>query len=160
MALAVALAVGLAATATPAMAAPPDHSDVTFEFDVVVEGYCAFPIDVHVQQTAHQTVAFHENGVPAKILAHVVEQDTFSANGKVLQTLPYVLNYQLRFDPEGNLTYYVSNGVVLKAILPDGSLFVSAGRVNWINHLDATFIVEPDWGSPVDQSRFCAALAP
>ena len=82
------------------MAAPPDHNDVTFEFDVVVEGFCAFPINVHVQQTAHETVAFHENGVPAKILAHVVEQDTFGANGKVLQTLPYALNYQLRFDPE------------------------------------------------------------
>ncbi len=155
-----ALAAGMVVFASPAAAAPPVHSDHAFTGTVVLEDYCAFPITITFAQTGHEARFFDENGAVTRIVAHVVEQDTFTANGKVLQSLPFPVNFGLRFDSQGNLTQYVANGLVTKVPLPDGSVFVSAGRVNWLNHLDAVFIVEPDRGTPVNKDRFCAALAP
>jgi hypothetical protein len=49
---------------------------------------------------------------------------------------------------------------VTKVPLPSGRLFVSAGTVNWLDHLDAVFIMAPDQGGAGDRDAFCAALAP
>lgn len=160
--LALALLAGFAVTAAPAAAAPlsPEHNAYARSDDVVFEGYCDFPVSIHVDQTGHETVFYDENGVVRKIVAHIVEQDTFSANGKTLQSRPYPINFSLLFDADGNLTHYVGTGQLIRMRLPDGSLFVGAGRVNWIDHLDALFIFEADRGKPVDGTRFCAPLAP
>ena len=160
--LLVALLAGLAVVAAPAAAAPvsPEHSDYARSDDVVFEGYCAFPVNIHLDQTGHQTLFYDENGVVRKIVAHITEQDTFSANGKTLVSRAYPLNFSLLFDSDGNLTHYVGTGQLIRLRLPDGSQFVGAGRVDWINHLDELFLFEADRGTPVDSGRFCAALAP
>jgi len=158
--LLLALTAGLAAYAAPAAAAPPVHDDHVFSATVVFADYCSFPINITFDQTGHQTLFFHANGNLARIVAHVVEVDTFSANGIVLRSDPFPVNFDLRFDRDGNLTHYVAHGLVMKLPLPDGSTFVTAGKVNWLNHLDDAFVVEPDWGTPADQARFCAALTP
>lgn len=160
--LILAVLAGLAVTASPAAAAPltPVHSDYANAGDLVFEGYCDFPLNIHMEQTGHQTLFYDENGVIRKIVAHIVEQDTISANGKTLVTEPYPINFDLLFDSDGNLTRYNGSGQLVRMRLPDGSIFTGAGRVYWINHLDDAFIFEADRGTPVDSARLCAALAP
>src|SRR5688572_16175269 len=96
--MAMVLMAGMAIFIAPAAAAPPDHNDYAASGTVVWEGYCAFPVTIDLVQTGHETVASDENGTVRKIVAHIVEQDTFSANGKTLQSLPYPINFDLRFD--------------------------------------------------------------
>jgi len=51
-------------------------------------------------------------------------------------------------------------GAAEKIWLPDGSLFVSAGWIDFVDHPDATFVLSPDRGNPGNVAGFCAALAP
>jgi hypothetical protein len=44
--------------------------------------------------------------------------------------MPFTFNAQWLFDREGNLTHAYTVGVTEKIWLPDGSLFISAGRVD------------------------------
>jgi hypothetical protein len=48
--------------------------------------------------------------------------------------------------------------VLERVRLPDGSLFISAGRVDFTGN-GPDFIVTPDNGATVNLAGFCAALA-
>jgi hypothetical protein len=92
-------------------------------------------------------------------IVHLVQQDTFSANGHTLTGLSYTIEVTTRFDADGNLVSDTAQGIVEKVPLPDGQMFVSAGRVNLqVDHGD--IILVPDVGSSPDVDAFCAALAP
>jgi hypothetical protein len=91
---------------------------------------------------------------------HVVEQDTFTANGTTIVGLPFTFSMQFHYDSGGNLTHMYVNGVFERIPLPDGSLFISAGRVDFVDHGVPGFILSPDHGNPGNLAAFCAALTP
>jgi hypothetical protein len=101
---------------------------------------------------------------------HVVEQDTFHSvigrnpdgtpiyGEKQLVGILFTFNLRILFDSQGNVTHVYADGVTERVWLPDGSLFVSAGRVDFAAHGFPAFILSPDHGNPGNLARFCAAL--
>ena len=83
---------------------------------------------------------------------HVAEHDTFSANGKTLVGLPFSYYVLWLPDSSGNLTPVFADGVVEKIPLPDGSLFISAGRVDYAAH-PGVWILSADKGNPGNVGR-------
>jgi hypothetical protein len=94
-----------------------------------------------------------------RIHQHFTEQDTFTAHGKTLVGIPYTANLEILFDSSGNVTHILASGVFEKIPLPDGSLFISAGRIDFAAYQGATFILSPDKGNPGNVAGFCAALS-
>ena len=101
-----------------------------------------------------------ESGNVTRIFVHATEQDIFSANGKSLTGIPYTYNVEVLFDSSGNVTHVYASGLVSKVVLPDGTLFVAAGRINVTAHPGAEFLLSPDVGTAGNVEGFCAALAP
>ncbi|MDQ3859599.1 MAG: hypothetical protein M3327_14345 [Actinomycetota bacterium] len=89
----------------------------------------------------------------------VTEQDTFSANGKSLTGTPYRYTLPALFDTSGNATHIYSSGLVSKVVLPDGTLFVAAGRLDFTLHPDVTFLISPDVGTSGNVEAFCRTRA-
>jgi hypothetical protein len=85
---------------------------------------------------------------------HFVQQDQFSANGKTLTGIPYTGNSQCHNN--GGVWTCAAEGVLEKVPLPDGSIFIAAGRVNPF----MGFAMEPTHGAFKNLAGFCAALAP
>jgi hypothetical protein len=117
---------------------------------------------VHVDAIANVAVTFFSNnsGTLVRSQWHLVEQDTFSANGKTLVSLPYTFNGQMFYDSGGYPAQIYTSGVSARVPLPDGSTFFSAGRIDWANHPNAAFVINPDYGHSGNLDAFCAALAP
>jgi hypothetical protein len=69
---------------------------------------------------------------------HVHAQDTISANGKTLVGDPYTFNIEILYDSNLNIMGFYLNGIAEKIPLPDGSLFISAGRMNLLCYLLST----------------------
>jgi len=95
-----------------------------------------------------------------RIFVHQVEQDTFTANGRTLVGTPFTFDVQELFDNNGNLTHVFSSGLVETIPLLDGSLFISAGRLDFTQHPGVKFILSPDMGHTGDLAALCAALSP
>jgi len=95
-----------------------------------------------------------------RIFIHSVEQDTFTANGRTLMGTPFTFNVEVLFDSNGNVTHIFASGLVETIPLPDGSLFVSAGRLDFTQHPGVQFLLSPDTGHTGDLAAFCAALSP
>ena len=155
------LAAVAAAVFTPAATATaPVKSQYTFTATSVLTDVC--PFDVTVDSTVSNTEIdfFDESGALTRVEVHSVEQDTFSANGKSLTGVPFTFNVEILFDSSGNLTHAFASGLVEKVPLPDGSLFISAGRVDFAAHGFPQFIITPDVGGTVNLAGFCAALSP
>lgn len=121
---------------------------------------CPFAIQTRGVANATLTVFVDRSGTLKKEQAHVVEQDTFEANGKSLTSVPYTFNITWLYDSDGNLRHFYFDGVVVKVLLPDGSLFISAGRTDAVAHGLPGAILTPDHGGSVNLEGFCAALAP
>jgi len=101
---------------------------------------------------------FDQNGVLAHGVANTVEQDTFSANGVTLVGDPFHNIQQFVTDSNGNITHVYETGVLERVPLPDGSVFMSAGRLDFSLH-GSNFVMTPDNGKSGDVAAFCAALA-
>ena len=101
-----------------------------------------------------------QNGNLTRIGFNFVEQDTFSANGHQLVGDPYRNLQQVLFDSNGNVTHDYATGVIERIQLPDGSLFLSAGRLDFVGHPGEAIVITPDQGLSGDIEAFCAALAP
>jgi hypothetical protein len=157
----VAAVVATAVFVPAAAAAQPiktPFSGVTFSS--VLSGVCTFDVNVDATVSGFEIDFFDQNGNITEAYVHQVEQDTFTANGKTLTGIPYTLNLDVLFDSSGNITHVFSNGLVEKIPLPDGTLFVSSGRVDFVDHPGVTFVLSPDVGNPGNVAGFCAALAP
>lgn len=89
---------------------------------------------------------------------HIVEQDTFSANGKTLTGEPYTFNVFVSLE-NGEVTAILSRGVAEKIPLPDGKLFISAGVVDFLAQ-GVPFTLRTDLGVTGDIDALCAALSP
>jgi hypothetical protein len=147
-------------SASTALADRPDKMNYSYMYGDVLTTLCEFPIDWEANVKATETDFYDITGALIRIHIHATEQDTFSANGKSLVGIPFSFNLEMLFDNAGNMTNNYGTGVVEKIPLPDGSLFISAGRVDFMAHPGAVFLLSPDKGNPGNVAGFCAALAP
>jgi hypothetical protein len=152
--------VGVTLCASAARADRPVISHYPVSGSVVVTDLCSFPITVVESIDVTETDFVNSSGAITRLLAHVVEQDTFSANGKTLIGEPYTTNLDVRFDSSGNVTQAYFEGVIEKVPLPDGSLFITSGRVDFVARGNPPFVLTPDVGATVNLAGFCAALSP
>ena len=67
-------------------------------------------------------------------------------------------NYELTFDAQGNLTSELYSGIVERVHLPDGGVFISAGRVDVIAQGFPEFVLAPNEGTIQNLSGFCGAF--
>jgi hypothetical protein len=155
------VAVGAVIFALSALADRPTMT--SFEgltFSSVLTDVCAFPVNVDSTISGAETDFVDQTGALTRIFLHQVEQDTFTANGQTLVGTPFTFNTQVLFDNNGNVTHVFGSGLVETIPLPDGSLFISAGRLDFTQHPGATFLLSPDVGNPGNLAGFCAALSP
>lgn len=122
-----------------------------------IKGVCAFDFTVSSVIPITETDYFASNGAIARVSFHTVETDTFVGPGASLTTIPYTYEVEVVFDAAGNLASVHSDGVVLKLVLPNGSLFLSAGRVDDLVQ-NVPFIFVPNFGRSGNMTAFCAAL--
>ena len=155
------VAVGAVIFALSAVADRPTRT--TFEgvtFSSVLTDVCAFPVNVNSTLSGFQMVYVDQNGALTRIFTHQVEQDTFTANGNTLVGDPFTSEFQLIFDSDGNVIHSYGTGLFETIPLPDGSLFVSAGRADFTQHPGVGFLLSPDMGNSGNVEAFCAALSP
>ncbi len=153
------VAVSAAIFALPAAAAEPVKYPFTFTFSDELRDVCPFPINLDATVSGFGIDYFDKNGALIRTFNHNIEQDTFTANGKTLVGLPYNFNMEFFFDSNGQLTKWVVSGIFSTIPLPDGSLFISAGRADFLAH-GGHALLSPDKGNPGNVAGFCAALAP
>lgn len=151
-----------AVVAQSAAAMPPLNEDLPpFSSSTVVTGVCPFPVNLASTITGEQTTYYDRDGNVVKIEIENHEQDVFSANGKTLVGLPYSFKLALIIDPQtGEILHAYSRGVTARVRLPSGRLFLTAGRLDFVDHPDELFVLQPDHGAQGDIAGFCAALAP
>jgi hypothetical protein len=149
-----------AVLAPAASAAKPTKSEITFVDISPLTGVC--PFEVTVQSTVNLTLLqfFDQSGALRRWNGHVVEQNTFAANGKSLTSLSHTFEFEVLFDSSGAITQFFENGVLARVVLPDGSVFLAAGRVDFVPHGSPPFLFTPDWGTSGNVAAFCAALSP
>ena len=132
---------------------PIDQTD-TFE----VQDICSFPVTITATIVGTETTFYDQSGEITRIQVHIVEQDVFSADGESLTGLPFTFNIQVLFE-DGEVTHVYASGLVERVPLPDGTVFLSAGRLDFAAHPGAEFRIVPDVGRSGDVAAFCAALA-
>jgi hypothetical protein len=155
-----AFAVGATVFAPVAGAVQPIKSQITFSDTSPLTGVC--PFDVTVESSVNLTLLqfFDQSGALTRWNGHVVEQNTFTANGKSLTSLPHTFEFEALFDSSGAITHFFENGVLARVVLPDGSVFLAAGRVDFVPHGSPPFLFTPDAGTSGNVAGFCAALSP
>jgi hypothetical protein len=156
----VVVVVGTAVLALPAAADPPVHYSFVYYPTAHVTDVCSFPVDQTGIMYIDATYFFDNNGANVRTHMHVVQEDTFTANDITLVGLPYTYNMDFLYDSSGNLTHWYSSGVMERIPLPDGGLFICAGRTDVVERGLPDIILSPDHGNPGNIAAFCAALAP
>jgi hypothetical protein len=157
----VAAGLAAAALAPTAAAVEPIKEDISFSNTGVLTDVCSFPVTVEATNTGTQTSFSDHEGNLTRVQIHNVEQDVFSANGRTLVGLPYTFNIQVLFDPDsGDPTHIYASGLASRVPLPGGDFFLTAGRIDFAAHPDATFVIQPDVGAQGNLAGFCAALSP
>ena len=154
------IAVGAVIFALSALADSPTRIPFTLTFNSVLTDVCAFSVNVESTVSGTEVDYRDQSGALTRIFAHQVEQDTFTANGRTLVGTPFMFNVEELFDSDGNLTHVFTSGLVETIRLPDGSLFVSAGRTDFTQHPGVGFVLSPDMGNSGNLAAFCAALSP
>jgi hypothetical protein len=143
-----------------ALASPPDRRHETVTGHAVVTDLCAFPVTIDWSFEATITDFYSPEGELIRTHLTGAETDVYSANQKSLTSEPYHYSQQVIFDAGGNVLHVYSSGLVSKVRLPDGSLFISAGRLDFSAHPGLMFAFTPDVGKSGNIAAFCAALAP
>jgi hypothetical protein len=155
------VAVGAVIFALSALADRPTRTQFTgLTASSVLTDVCAFPVNVDSTFSGTEIDYVDQSGELTRIFLNQVEQDTFTANGRTLVGTPYTFNTQVLFDSSGNVTHIFGSGLVETIPLPDGSLFISAGRLDFTQHPGVQFLISPDMGNPGNIEGFCAALSP
>lgn len=135
----------------------------TYEFSysdtATITDVCPFPFTFHSEFHAVWT-DFYVQGKLTMSSVHVKQQDILSKDAVTLVGLPYTYKVDFFYDSEGNMTGNYGVAVVEKVPLPDGTLFISAGRINWLDHIGTVTLFSPDNGNPGKIDALCAALAP
>jgi hypothetical protein len=141
-----------------AAATTPTISPIEITSEGTLDGVCSFPLSLTTHLTGTRIRFFDESGAVVKALFQLTEQDTISANGKTLTSDPY--SYSLEITAEnGEITGFVTRGVGEKILLPDGTLFLSAGVIDFFAQ-GVDFSFTPDYGVTGDIDALCAAFLP
>jgi hypothetical protein len=140
-------------------AAPTKFSFSATGIPATLTGVCSFDVAVSSDISGFEIDYFDQSGAVTRFLDHTTEQDTFSANGKSITGEPFTFNLEGLLDSTGAITHLYSSGVVERLMLPSGTLFLSAGRLDFAQHPGSTFLLSPDVGNPGDVAAFCAALS-
>jgi hypothetical protein len=119
---------------------------------------CSFPILLEGTQTYTQTVFYDQNGVITERNIHGFEQDTFTANGKTLQGDPYPFNFFHDYVDGAQVTSY-GTGIAERVPLPDGSVYIVAGREDFSTLPPAPILFVDSGNSGNNLDAFCAALS-
>jgi hypothetical protein len=154
-----AAAVAVAGFSAGAGADKPLKSEGSFSGTYTLNDACSFPIDVTYNVT-YMAQEYPDKSGAVRVHYHIVEQDTFSTSAQSLTGSAFTFNVQFVFDSNGDLVRQDAQGVQQKVPLPDGSLFIAAGRINWLAHPGVPYVLLPDNGATVNLDGFCAALAP
>jgi hypothetical protein len=158
--LAAAVALSFAALASTAGASTPQRRHQVFAATVVVTDICPFPVTIDFSADWAITDFTGTDGTLVRTHLAGSETDVFSANGRSLTGETYHYSYQVLFAPDGTVTHNYAAGIVEKVRLPDGSLFISAGRLDFAAHPGLVFAITPDVGRSGNVAGLCAALAP
>jgi hypothetical protein len=145
--------------AHPAAAIEPTRVPIDDSDTFVVEDRCSFPVAINASFVGTETTFFDKSEAVTRIHDHVVEQDVFTVNGDSLTGLPFTFNIQILFE-DGEFTHVYASGLVERVPLPDGTVFRSAGRLDFAAHPGSNFRIVPDVGRSGDVAAFCAALHP
>jgi hypothetical protein len=130
--------------------------DRTFLFSL--EGVCSFPLDVTDHLVGTRIRFRDETGALVKDIFYDQEQDTFSANGKSVTGEPYNFAVVITYE-NGEITSNVATGVAERIVLPDGTVFLSAGVIDFLAQgVGASLFTDP--GVTGDIEALCAALSP
>jgi hypothetical protein len=141
-----------------ALASPPVLKTVDATSTEVITDLCSFPVTVRSTLVGWEKNYFDKAGNLVMIVGHGTFTDTFSANGVTLQGDPYRSNARATLDSNGNFISLTGMGVTERVPLPDGQVFFSAGRIDFLAHTDAVNIV-PDTGRSGDVAALCRALS-
>lgn len=157
------LAAVLGATVFVATGAANTQVKTTFSnqsFTGTLTGVCAFDVQIYSVGSGFEIDHYDAAGNFTSGDIHSTYQDTFTANGKTLTGLPYTGSLHGDFDSSGDITRLLATGNIETVPLPDGTVFRSAGQVNFLNHPDEFFVISADKGNPGNIAGFCAALSP
>lgn len=156
----------LALCATAAVAVPvagagkgagARSAQYTFDFSaqLVLNDVCPFPVTVDAVGSGHGTAISDKSGNLVRIQEHVVETDTYSANGK---TLVGTARFNAKAEFKGGVpTSIVLTGRITTMPLPGGGTFRSSG---WADVDPAgEWVMTVDRGLSGNLDAFCAALA-
>jgi hypothetical protein len=119
-----------------ASASPPtiyNYGNLTFTFTIT--NVCPAPYTVTANAyNFKETDFFYPSGVVSMVHDKLVEQDSITGpNGVTLTSNPYSVETYYKFDTNGNETANYGDGVAEgKILLPDGSTFFSAGRIDFV----------------------------
>jgi hypothetical protein len=133
------------------------NSPFDFTFTGTVSNICTFPITFSNHLTGVRIKLFDNNGVLVKKIFQVTEQDSFTANGVTLTSNPYNFSWQFGYQ-DGVLTSEIAYGVAEMFVLPGGSVFVSAGVIDFIAQ-ETGGSITPDPGHTGDIAALCAAFS-
>jgi hypothetical protein len=151
------VALCLGAFAESAAAAPQKGVwDNSFTNDPV--SICPFTVYATGHQTGQVINFFDKSGALTRTQIHATEQLTLSANGRTLTAEPIHINLFVDWGPNGELEHVYLAGVVARIPLPNGTTFLSAGRLDFIAR-GVDFAVTPDVGRSGDVGALCAALS-
>jgi len=157
----VALLVASAVFASVALATPPTTTAFNISGSVTIPAgaLCSFPILLEGTRTGTVTLFYDQNGVISERNIHGFEQDTFTANGKTLQGDPYPFNLFHDYVDGVPVTSY-GTGVAERVPLPDGSVYIVAGREDFLTIPAGAPILFVDSGNSGNNlDAFCAALS-
>jgi hypothetical protein len=144
--------------AHPAVAIEPTRVPIDQTVTFEVQDICSFPVTITATIVGTETTFYDQSGEITRQQIHVVEQDVFSTDSASLTGLPFTFNIQVLFE-DGEVTHVYASGLVERVPLPDGTVFLSAGRLDFAAHPGSDFRIVPDVGRSGDVAAFCAALA-
>ena len=141
-----------------ASAVPPTRQSVDDTFSFVESSFCPFPVLIEGRNVARLLLFRDRSGQLTHINIHGTEELTYSANGSTLVAEPFPYNFHLVFGSDGQLEHQYVTGLVLRVPLPDGTMFLSAGRLDF-EDIEEGFAVRPQVGKSGDVEALCAALS-
>ena len=135
-------------------------------FDDPAGDICPFAITVTYNGSVDYTYSYDRSDRIVAAKWHVRQQNAYSANGKTLVGDWFTYEQISKFGYDSNGSRYqisgVGTGQAEKVLLPDGSLFYSAGRLDYLSpaFMNNYWIIVVNSGLSGNIAGFCAALAP
>jgi hypothetical protein len=140
-----------------AAAVPPTttHHTVSGSFTLPAGTVCSFPVVANDVQEYDVMTFYDGAGSVTQRLTSGTEQDAFSANGNTLVGDPYHFNFNVQYE-NGVQVSYTGTAIAERVHLPDGGVFIIAGRVD----VTGAVVFSVDSGNSGNNvAAFCATLS-